>query len=141
MSRIAVCITLHIEIPDLFTKLMAPFSETGERGLFEDAVADVATPADDPVEHGYEIVSKNVVKDGVITNLTLTVDVHDSAALREEALRCYGTVWNKAPDHDFDDAEAIYEILVASNPHPAPVDLGFEIMGWKQAEAAPSFRP
>jgi hypothetical protein len=66
-------------------------------------------------------------KDGLPYTLTLIVRVHHPDELWEAARGAYQVNWFDLNWEPASYGEAVYELLIASNSRPAPLDLGFEI--------------
>lgn len=63
--------------------------------------------------------------------LTIRVRITDRAALRVFARQRYFECWKDATWRPKNNAEALYEALIASNGTPeSPVDYGIELLGW-----------
>ena len=92
------------------------------------------TPATPPVEVGYQILTGTEVTRLAEPNmyqLVVNVGVFKEAGVFAEAERIYFECWGD--DEWVADTleEALYELLLASNPNPSPCDLGFEIVDWQ----------
>ncbi len=95
----------------------------------ENAVyAAVVNPEDAPLDAGFEI------KSGLVTNLkdavfevNLLVEVLDAEKFVRNAISRYVACWQDDDWRPKTLCEAGYEILIASNASPSPLDVGFEI--------------
>lgn len=100
---------------------------------FEDALrATVLNPAP-PIGAGYRLLPNAEVRRlhyesrGATWFILVKVEVLDAPALMEEARTRYRACWADDSWMPASLEEAMYEILVASNASPAPMDLGFEL--------------
>ena len=97
----------------------------------------VANPASAPLDTGYEFVQGSGVekdeesvndRDGVKYAVNVVMAVHDQDALIKEARSRYQTCWGDQTWFPPTLAAAAYEVVIASNASPAPLDIGFEII-------------
>ncbi|WP_244254310.1 hypothetical protein [Burkholderia vietnamiensis] len=97
-------------------------------------------PTTRPEDAGYRIVESQVSRIGDLTfSLKVRAQVTDARRLAKEAGEEYRRCWGE-PDHELSVGEQLYEVLVASNANPAPLDIGLELMSWSNDSLAAQAR-
>lgn len=123
-----------IEISALEPDVMAAFARTLNPELGSDAAAcDVVeevliNPPEAPLDAGYELTARTV-RDVGFGRFVLNQEavIHDEARFLAAVRSAYAKAWNEEFEPE-DLGHALYEIVVASNASPGPVEIGFEIL-------------
>lgn len=110
---------------------------SGDASLIEDRLkVALLNPTTRPENAGYRIVEARVSHiNGSTYSLMVRVQVTDAEKLADEAGEEYRRCWGE-PDHEFSVGEQLYEVLVASNASPAPMDIGIEVITWRNESRA-----
>lgn len=110
---------------------------SGDASLLEDRLkVALLNPTTRPENAGYRIVEARVSHiNGSTYSLMVRVQVTDAEKLADEAGEEYRRCWGE-PDHEFSVGEQLYEVLVASNASPAPMDIGIEVITWRNESRA-----
>lgn len=93
-------------------------------------------PKDAPVDIGYELLQGTEVRaldEPGEYRLTIVARVFDENKVIDTARQAYFLAWGDIfwmPDCI---DEALFELLLASNPNPSPCELGFSIKVWRPA--------
>lgn len=90
----------------------------------------VVNPGPNPLGHPYERLTGEVTKaeGDNLFNVTVSLRVTDGERLIASARDAYYACFQDFEWYPETFCEAAYELLIASNNSPAPVDIGFEIM-------------
>lgn len=92
-------------------------------------------PSVEPKQAGFVFnnATRCFLKTAQKVELTLVCDVFDSEALHEQAAFAYSSCWGALGYKMANDAEALYELTIASNANPSPADIGVLIVDWTSA--------
>ena len=100
----------------------------------EDALRTLCVwPASAPVTVGYELLvgtEVTALPEANSYQLVVNARVSDKDGVIAAAKEAYAQSWGDASWVPESLEEALYEIVLASNPNPSPIDLGFEIVDW-----------
>lgn len=123
-----------VEISVIEPEVMAAFARTLDPDLDPDAGKAViveeilVNPPQAPLDAGYEIRTKTVRDVGLGRFvLDLEAEILDEAQFLTAARSAYANAWSEEFEPE-NLGHALYEVVVASNASPSPVEIGFEIV-------------
>ena len=115
---------------------------SAEEALYYAAVC----PDEAPLNTGFELLQGSRVtptKSAGQYLLSVIARVYDEESVTRAAIEAYQSAWADITWEPTGLAEALYELLLASNKNPSPSDLGFEIVSWNapMQELCPALVP
>lgn len=139
-KHIAFCAKLRVQ-PDEHALLLESAQDLdSEAETVEESLRVLCVyPEAAPVDSGYELVDGTEVTRLPESNLYqvyVKARIFDEIAFRAAAKDAYFENWGQEDWEPETLAEALYELVLASNPNTSPVDLGFEIVDWRPLDPA-----
>lgn len=137
VKHIAFCAKIRVQPDDhaLLLESARDINDEAEVETVEEALRVLCVyPGAAPVDSGYELVEGTEVARRVeptLYQVCVKARVFDKDAFVAAAQDAYYESWGQEDWEPDNLEEALYELVLASNPNPSPSDLGFEIVEWQ----------